>query len=76
MRWKINGNVAGVSFAGELIKMRQPDRTLNPLSMQCSPFLSLYAHSDEVEELAVISLPPGIKVETDPNWESMTGVSA
>ncbi|KAG9119754.1 kinesin-like protein Klp8 [Ceratobasidium sp. 392] len=37
------------------------------------PYLSLYAHSNELEELAVISLPPGIKVETNPDWEQMTG---
>ncbi|KAG9096061.1 kinesin-like protein Klp8 [Ceratobasidium sp. 370] len=37
------------------------------------PYLSLYAHSNELEELAVISLPPGIKVETNPAWEQMTG---
>ncbi|CAE6516175.1 unnamed protein product [Rhizoctonia solani] len=39
----------------------------------CRPYLSLYAHSNEIEELAVISLPPGLKVENDPNWENMTG---
>ncbi|CAE6397149.1 unnamed protein product [Rhizoctonia solani] len=37
------------------------------------PYLSLYARSNEIEELAVISLPPGLKVENDPNWENMTG---
>ncbi|ELU38361.1 kinesin-like protein [Rhizoctonia solani AG-1 IA] len=51
---------------------------LGPLLIQPGryrPYLSLYARSNEVEELAVISLPPGLKVENDPNWENMTGVS-
>ncbi|QRV87289.1 kinesin motor domain protein [Ceratobasidium sp. AG-Ba] len=37
------------------------------------PYLSLYKHSNELEEVAVISLPPGLKVETNPDWEQMTG---
>lgn len=39
----------------------------------CRPYLHIYAHSDEVEEVGVINLN-GVNIESNPEMEALLGV--
>ena len=74
---KMYGKDDGLFFDG-----KKDDFLSLPLSMMMMtmiwfssrPYLHMYAHSNEVEELGVISLF-GVNVESDPLKESLLGVS-
>lgn len=38
------------------------------------PYLHIYAHSNEIEEVGIVSLT-GVNIESDPHKESLLGVS-
>ncbi len=41
--------------------------------LRCRPYLHLYAHSNELEEVGVVSLT-GVKVEYNPDMEAIFAV--
>jgi hypothetical protein len=50
---------------------KPPDRLIKSLFR---PYLHMYSHSDELEEVGIISLT-GVKIENDPEMERLFGVS-
>jgi hypothetical protein len=69
---RIFGRSGGLFLEGNVIKLPSYRAILTPAKR---PYLHVYKHSNEVEEITVISLD-GVNVESNPEMESLLGVSA
>lgn len=69
---KIFGRGGGLFSEGNVIELPSSCRAI--LTPQ-RPYLHVYKHSNEIEEITVISLD-GVNVESNPEMESLLGVSA
>lgn len=65
----MSGKSGGSSFEGRNITTA----TVQLIDRLDRPYLHVYAHSNELEELSVVSLS-GVKVEHNPEMEALFGV--
>lgn len=56
-----------------LLALRHYASSSHPVVPFCRPYLHMFAHSNEVEEIGVISLA-GVNVENNPEMEALLGV--
>ena len=72
MPLKIFGNGGGLCSEGDETSIRPPRFGL--YSHSDRPYLYVYKHSNEIEEVTVIGLD-GVNLESNPKMESLLGVS-
>ena len=73
MQLRIFGNGSGLCSEGDETSIRTPRFWL--FSHSDRPYLYVYKHSNEIEEVTVIGLD-GVNIESNPEMESLLGVSA
>ncbi len=72
MRTRTHGSGDGSSLEGELHPIASWSVSANK-GCPVRPYLYMYAHSNEVEEIGVISLT-GVNIENNPEMEALLGV--
>lgn len=69
---RIRGSDDGLSCDGATSQNLSDDMHL---TFCCRPYLHMYKHSNEIEEVAVVNLT-GVNLESNPEMEALLGVRA